>query len=133
MAAEHASKFTLQEIASPLAKVLEILQREENIGEVLFALAAPGFDRAMAIAKRETLLHLLHKIADNLPAAPAKRGKGKPTARDLYLVVNWLAGWWEHCTKTEFKRDWHKGKPATDATVTLFMKSRNSTRRRRFE
>jgi hypothetical protein len=125
--AEQPSKFTLHEIASPLAKVLEILQREENIDEVLIALGAPALlmaspDRESvdrAFAKREILLHLLHKIADNLPA-PAKRSRGQPTARDLYQVVDWLADCWEDFAEKEFKRDWHEGKPATAAMAFVY-------------
>jgi hypothetical protein len=39
--ADQASRFTLHEIAAPLATVIETLEHEENIDEVLIALGAP--------------------------------------------------------------------------------------------
>jgi hypothetical protein len=115
--AQQRSKFTLHEIASPLAKVIGILEHRENIDEVLIALGAPALlmvspDRESvdrAIAKHEILLHLLHKIADNLPPAPAKR-RGRPKAHDLHQLVNSLADVWGDFTGQKFSQRWHKEK-----------------------
>jgi hypothetical protein len=118
--ADYASKITVHDIAAPLAEVIEVLEDDEVDGHaVLVALGAPQHmtvspDRESldwAVAEREFLLHLLRKLRANLPPAPAKPSRGRPTARDLYQLIERLADCWELWTGKEFKRLWGKGKP----------------------
>jgi hypothetical protein len=113
-------KITIHDIAAPLAKVIEVLEDDDVDGHaVLVALDAPPHPhRRMAspAAEREMLLQLLRKLAANLPPAPVKRSRGKPTAGDaLYGLVERLADIWEHYTGMEFTRLWQKGQPVTEA------------------
>jgi hypothetical protein len=116
--ADYASKITVHDIDAPLAEVIEVLEDDEVDGHaVLVALGAPqhmmaspdreSLDRALA--EREILLHLLRKLADNLPPAPAKR-RGRPKANDLHQLVGGLANVWEDFTGQEFTQLWHKEK-----------------------
>lgn len=62
-----------------------------------------------AIAEYRAMLRSLHKVADNLPPAPAKQ-RGRPKAHDLHQLVNSLADVWEVFTGQEFTQLWHKEK-----------------------
>ena len=111
---EVAPKFTLHEIATPLTEVIETLENEANRVHILIALGGlTNTDEAVAWHQR--IVSGLRTIKDNLPPAPPPRRRGKPIAHDLYRLVRALANIWERWTKTDFTRDWHKGKPASAA------------------
>jgi hypothetical protein len=108
------SRFTLHELAAPLASVIHILEREANRGSILLALHQRT--EKMALARYENLLRDLHKIARIVPSVPEKRGKGAPAkSDDLFIVVRFLARYWEEATGKRFKQSWHKGSPINAA------------------
>jgi hypothetical protein len=126
--AEVAREFTLHNIEAPLAEVIEKLEHEANIDAVLIALGAPAMLMLSpnqepvhrAIAEYEATLNSLRKIAANLPATPAKRGKGQPRARDLYDLVYRLADIWKAFTGKDFTQYWHQGKPVSKAARFVY-------------
>jgi hypothetical protein len=112
-----ARKVTIHDIAAPLAEIIKVLEDDDVDGHAVFAaLSEPPYRMASPAAEREMLLHLLRKLAANLPPTPAKRSRGKPTAGDdLYWLVEWLADTWERYTAKEFTRLWHEGEPLSEA------------------
>ena len=112
----YERKVTIHHIAEPLAKIIEVLENDVDGYAALAALSEPPYRMASPAAEREMLLHLLRKLAANLPPTPAKRSRGKPTAGDdLYWLVEWLADTWERYTAKEFTRLWHEGEPLSEA------------------
>jgi hypothetical protein len=131
--ANLASRFTLHEIVAPLAQVIKILKHEANYDAIFVALGAPAMlalspdqgavDRA--VARYENLLDDLDEIARAVPPPPAKRGRGKPPAKDLRALVESLADYWERVTRRRFTQNWHKEssgpwKPTTNATAFVY-------------
>ncbi len=109
-------KQNIDEIAKPLAEVIEKLQEKANIDVVLVALGAPAMLIASpdqdafqkAIAEYQIILRGLRKIAANMPASAAKRGRGRPRALDLHALVERLAQVWNTFTGKPFKQLWHR-------------------------
>jgi hypothetical protein len=131
--ADLASRVTLHEIKEPLAQVIKILKHEANYDAIFVALGAPTMlamspdQRAVdrAVARYETLLDNLEQIARAAPPPPTKRGRGKPPARDLRVLVQSLADYWERATRRPLKQNWHREssglwKPTTNGTMFVY-------------
>jgi hypothetical protein len=114
--AYYERNVTIHDIAAPLAEIIKVLENDVDGYAVFAAFSEPPYRMESPAAEREMLLHLLRKLRDNLPPAPAKRSRGKPTAGDdLYRLVERLADIWEHYTGKAFTRHWHEGEPLSEA------------------
>jgi hypothetical protein len=128
--AGEISRRTLHEIGTPLAKVVEILKRDENRHDLLVALGAPdrrpGVASSMvwpegdlpeverAAARYESTLRALDEIAHAVPSTPKRPAHRPSGTRELRSAVEILVDYWERTTRQRFTQDWHRGSRLKD-------------------
>lgn len=110
-AAEHMARSNLHEAAEPLSRVLAILRNDANAPAIFSAI---GDDPGLAIARYETLIGDLEKIAARAKStAPRQAAAKRPADVCLRLLVGDLANIWLSATGEEFSANWHKGEPVS--------------------
>jgi hypothetical protein len=116
--ADYVAEITLHELEKPLARVIEILKREENVDRVVMALGEtkPGYcDVEAGVEHRSALIVDLEKIA---AIPPPERRRGAKGNRDLHHLVHRLANQWLLLTGTPFTQMWaDNGTPATNGAA----------------
>jgi hypothetical protein len=111
-AAEHVARSDLHEAAEPLARVLNMLRNDANMPAIFSAIA--GDDPGLAIARYETLIGDLEKIADRAKtSAPQKAAAKRPADVCLRLLVGDLANVWRCATGQDFTQNWHGCEPVS--------------------
>jgi hypothetical protein len=110
--ADYVSKITLEEIAEPLARVIEILERQENVHPVVLELGREtelGYaDIKGGAERRGALIDDLKRIA---AIERRENGRGRPERKDLHQLVHQLANEWLCLTGADFTRHWNGKEP----------------------
>ena len=110
-------KNTFHALGEPIAQVIELLKLDANYYNALVAFGAPATTAlspdqtavSRAVERYETLLRDLDDIARAVPPPPAKRRRGKPSkTKDLRVLVECLADFWERATGQPFTQAWYK-------------------------
>jgi hypothetical protein len=112
--ADDISRITFHALGEPITQVIKLLKLDANYYSALVALGAPARNPDQSAVNRageryETLLRDLDDIARAVPPPPAKRRRGKPSkTKDLRVLVECLADFWESATGRPFTQAWHK-------------------------
>jgi hypothetical protein len=129
--ADEVSRITFHALGEPITQVIKLLKLDANYYSALVALGAPANTAlspdqtavSRAVERYETLLRDLDDIARAVPPPPAKRPRGKPSkTKDLRVLVECLAKFWESATGQPFTQAWHKEssgqrKPTTNSAA----------------
>jgi hypothetical protein len=116
---DYVSKITLHELEKPLARVIEILKREDNVDPVIVTLGSEQgsfyCDIEFGVERRKAVIADLEKIAARKP--PSRRA-GRKGNRDLHHLVHSLANEWVVLTGTRFTQMWaDNGQPGTSGAL----------------